>query len=66
MVKDAEEHAEDDRRVHELVQARNLADQLIHTTEVSLKESADKVSEADKKHVESAIETLKTALVTDG
>jgi molecular chaperone DnaK len=56
MVKDAEEHAEDDRRVHELVQARNLADQLIHTTEVSLKESADKVSEADKKHVESAIE----------
>lgn len=65
MVKDAEEHAEDDRRVHELVQARNLADQLIHTTEVSLKESADKVSEADKKHVESAIETLKTALKGD-
>lgn len=65
MVKDAEEHAEDDRRVHELVQAKNLADQLIHTTEVSLKESADKVSEADKKHVESAIETLKTALKGD-
>ncbi|SHE19303.1 molecular chaperone DnaK [methanotrophic endosymbiont of Bathymodiolus puteoserpentis (Logatchev)] len=65
MVKDAEEHAEDDRRVHELVQARNLADQLIHTTEVSLKESADKVSEADKKHVESAIEELKTVLKGD-
>ncbi len=65
MVKDAEEHAEDDRKMHELVQARNLADQLIHTCEVSLKESADKVSETDRKNVESAIEALQTAVKGD-
>ncbi len=65
MVKDAEEHAEDDRKMHELVQARNLADQLIHTCEVALKESADKVSETDRKNVESAIEALQTAVKGD-
>ncbi len=65
MVKDAEEHAEEDRKMHELVQARNQADQLIHLTEVSLKESSDKVSDADKQSVESAIEALKTAVKGD-
>lgn len=62
MVKDAEVHAEDDKRVHELIQARNQADQLLHLTETSLKESADKVSDADKQKVESAIASLQTAI----
>jgi len=65
MVSDAKEHAEDDKRMHELIQARNQADQLIHLTETSLKESADKVSDADKQKVESAIETLQTATKGD-
>jgi molecular chaperone DnaK len=65
MVKDAEEHAEDDKKMHELIQARNQADQLIHLTETSLKESADNVSDADKQKVESAIETLQTAIKGD-
>ncbi len=65
MVKDAEEHAEDDRRIRELVQARNLADQLIHTSEVTLKESGEKVSDADRTAVETAIETLKEAVKGD-
>jgi len=65
MVKDAEVHADDDRKMHELVQARNMADQLIHLTEVSLKESAGKVSDTDKQNVESVIEALKTAVKGD-
>ncbi len=62
MVKDAEEHSEDDRKMHKLVQARNMADQLIHLTEVSLKDSANKVPDTDKQEVESAIEALQTAI----
>jgi molecular chaperone DnaK len=65
MVKDAEEHAEDDKRMHELIQARNQADQLLHLTETSLKESADKISDADKQKVESAIAALQTAVKGD-
>ncbi len=65
MVKDAEVHADDDRKMHELIQARNMADQLIHLTEVSLKEAADKVSNTDKQSVESAIEELKIAVKGD-
>lgn len=65
MVKDAEVHAEDDKRMHALIQARNQADQLIHLTEISLKESADKVSDNDKQKVESAIEALQTAVKGD-
>ncbi len=65
MVKDAEEHADDDRRMHELVQARNQADQLIHLTETSLKESADRISDTDKQHVESAITALQEAVKGD-
>jgi molecular chaperone DnaK len=65
MVKDAEEHADDDRRMHELVQARNQADQLIHLTETSLKASEDKVSDTEKQHVESAITALQEAVKGD-
>ncbi len=62
MVKEAEAHAEEDRRFHELVTARNTAEQLIHATEKSLSELGEKVSETDKSEIEAAIEALKEAV----
>src|ERR687886_2442253 len=54
MVKDAEAHAEEDKRRRELVEARNNADALIHTTERTLNESGDKVPQADRDAVQQA------------
>ena len=65
MVKDAEANAEADKKKKELVEARNQADALIHTTEKTLKENADKVSSGDKDNIENAIKDLKTALNAD-
>jgi molecular chaperone DnaK len=59
MVKDAEAHAEEDKRRRELVEAKNHADALIHTTERTLQESGDKISAADKSAIESAVQALK-------
>ena len=59
MTKEAEAHAEEDKKFQELVEARNRADQLISATEKTLKENPDKVSEGDKKNIEAAIEELK-------
>jgi molecular chaperone DnaK len=59
MVKDAEAHAEEDKRRRELVEAKNHADALIHTTERTLQESGDKIAAADKSAVESGIQALK-------
>jgi molecular chaperone DnaK len=59
MVKDAEAHAADDKKRRELVEARNHADALIHTTERSLGEAGDKVPAGDKQAIESAIQALK-------
>jgi molecular chaperone DnaK len=59
MVKDAESHAEDDKKRRELVEARNQAEGLIHTTERTLKESGDKIPAGDKQAVEQAIVALK-------
>ena len=59
MTKEAEAHAEEDKKFQELVEARNRADQLISATEKTLKENPDKVSEGDKKNIEDAIEELK-------
>jgi molecular chaperone DnaK len=59
MVKDAESHAEDDKKRRELVEAKNQAEGLIHTTERTLKESGDKVPAGDKQAVEAAIAALK-------
>ena len=64
MTKEAEAHAEEDKKFQELVEARNRADQLISATEKTLKENPDKVSEGDKKNIETAIEELKK--VKDG
>ena len=64
MTKEAEAHAEEDKKFQELVETRNRADQLISATEKTLKENPDKVSEGDKKNIEEAIEELKK--VKDG
>ncbi len=61
MVKDAEAHAEEDKKLRELVEAKNQAESLIHTTEKTLDEAGDKVAVADKTAVEAAIAELKTA-----
>jgi molecular chaperone DnaK len=65
MVKDAEVHASEDKKVHELVSARNQADSMIHAVTKSLKEAGDKVSAEERKAIESAVEDLKAAIKTD-
>ena len=66
MVKDAEAHADEDRKFHELADARNAADNMIHATEKSLKElGEDKVSAEEKAEIDTAIEELKEALKGD-
>ena len=65
MVKDAEANAEADKKKKELVEVRNQAEALIHTTEKTLKENGDKISAADKGQIEEAIKTLKSAMEAD-
>jgi len=65
MVKDAEAHAEEDRRFRELVDVRNKADGLVHSAEKALKDLGDKVSAEDRRKVESAVSDLRTALKSD-
>ena len=62
MVKDAEANAEADKKKKELVEAKNQAEGLIHTTEKTLKENSDKISSVDKEAIESAITALKGVL----
>jgi molecular chaperone DnaK len=62
MVKDAEAHAAEDKKRKELVEAKNHAESLIHTTQRSLGELGDKVSQADKSAVEAAIGDLKSVM----
>ncbi|GAA0414225.1 molecular chaperone DnaK [Cocleimonas flava] len=65
MVKDAEAHAEEDKKARELVDARNQADGLVHATEKSLAEYGDKVDEAEKTKVTALVDELKEALKGD-
>jgi molecular chaperone DnaK len=65
MVKDADEHMEEDKKKRELAEVRNRADNLVYTTEKSLKEFEGKISEEDRKGVEEAISDLKAALGTN-
>jgi molecular chaperone DnaK len=65
MVKEAEQHAEADKKRRELVEARNHADSLIHASEKNLKEFGDKVPESDRKAVEEKIKDLKGTLESD-
>ncbi len=65
MVRDAESHAEEDRKFEELVAARNTADGMIHATRKTLEEAADKVEESEKTAIEAAITELEEALKGD-
>jgi len=65
MVKDAEAHAEEDRKFHELVDARNQAENLIHATEKSLAELGDKVEGGERHNIENAISDLREAVKSD-
>ena len=65
MVKDAESHAEEDKKRRELADAKNQAEALVHSSEKSLGEFGEKVSEADKSAIEQAIADVKTALEGD-
>jgi len=65
LVKDAELHAEEDKKKRELVDARNMADSLIYSTEKSIKELGDKVDASTKGDVDRTIEKLKKAMEGD-
>ncbi len=62
MVKDAEAHAEDDRKARELVEARNQCDALVHTVRKTLAEHGDQVSEEEKGKIEQALKDAEAAL----
>ncbi|MBE9559880.1 MAG: molecular chaperone DnaK [Proteobacteria bacterium] len=65
MIKDAEAHADEDKKAHELVTAKNTAENMIHGTEKSIKDLGDKVEADEKAAAEAAIAELKTALEGD-
>jgi len=62
MVKDAEAHAEDDRRFHELIGARNQADGMIHATRKSMEQLGDKMEADEKSSIEASIKELEEAM----
>jgi molecular chaperone DnaK len=62
MVKDAEQHADEDKKFEELVQTRNQADHLIHSTRKTLEEAGDKASDDEKQKIEQAISDLEEAV----
>ena len=62
MVKEAEAHAEEDKRRRALVEARNQAESLIHTTETSITEHSGKLGSADKAAIDTALSELKAAV----
>ena len=65
MVKDAEAHAEEDRKFQTLVTARNQADSLVHASKKSMEELKDKISDADRKQMEDAIKAVEAAMASD-
>jgi len=65
LVKDAEMHAEEDKRRKELIEARNQADSLVYSVEKNIKEFGDKVDAAEKSRIEDAIARVKKALEGD-
>ena len=62
MVKDAEAHAEEDRQAKELVEARNLAENLVYSTRKSMEELGDKVEDQEKQDIEAAITEVEEAV----
>jgi molecular chaperone DnaK len=66
MARDAESHTAEDRKKKEEIEARNRADAMVYNVEKMLKEHREKISEADAKQVESAIEDVKKAMAEGG
>jgi len=64
MKKDAEAHADEDKKKKEVIEVKNMAETLYYTTEKALKDAGDKLPEADKKSIEEKMEALKS--VKDG
>jgi molecular chaperone DnaK len=62
LIKDAEMHSEEDKKKKELVDARNMADSLIYTTEKSVKEAGEKLDETTKGEITQAVENLRKAM----
>ncbi|HRV44446.1 MAG TPA: molecular chaperone DnaK [Smithellaceae bacterium] len=65
LVKDAEMHAEEDKRRKELIEARNQADSLVYSVEKNIKEFGDKVDASEKSRIEDAIAKVKKAMEGD-
>ncbi len=65
MIKEAEQHAEEDKKIKETIEARNHADAMIHETEKQLKEHGDKIGSSDKESIEKAVQELKDVLESD-
>ena len=65
MLKEADEYASEDKKRKDLIDIRNTSDALVHSTEKTLKEYGDKVSQKDKEEIESAISELKEAISSD-
>ena len=65
MVKDAEANSAEDRKFHELVIARNQADNMIHAVTKSMKDAGDKVSADERQSIEKAVAALKEAMKSD-
>jgi molecular chaperone DnaK len=65
MVKDAEAHAEEDRKAHEMVDARNRADGLVHSVRKSMKDMGDKLEASEKEKIEAAIKDVEEVMKGD-
>jgi molecular chaperone DnaK len=65
MVKDAEAHAEEDRKTLELVNARNQAEAMVHSTKKSLKDYGDKLDAGEKEKIEAALKEAEAALKSE-
>jgi len=65
MTREAESHAEEDRKRRDLIEARNQADSMIYTVEKNVKEFGDKIGAAEKSRIEDAIVKLKSVMGGD-
>ncbi len=65
LVKDAQAHSEEDKKRRETVEIRNQADGLIYSTEKTLQENGDKISDEEKTHITDAIAAMRTAMESD-
>ena len=65
MVREAEQHAAEDRRRREVIEARNEADALVYTTEKNLKQYGDRLSDTDRRRIEQAVADLRSAMTGD-